>query len=105
MADSEGNPRGWMDPLIHAPARFQLIMQLFVVEAADSTFLVHRTGLTWGNLSSHVNKLEEAGYVAVEKTFRGKKPCTMIRLTEKGRAAFQDYRARMREALSELPGD
>jgi DNA-binding MarR family transcriptional regulator len=74
-----------------------------VVEAADATFLMNRTGLTWGNLSSHISKLEAAGYVAVEKTFRGKKPCTMIRLTKKGRTAFRNYRIKMRETLSELP--
>ena len=50
----------WIDPLIHAPARLQIVMQLFVVEATDATFLLHRTGLTWGNLSSHLSKLEEA---------------------------------------------
>ena len=81
------------------------VMQLFVVEAMDATFLLNRTGLTWGNLSSHLAKLEDAEYVVIEKTFRGKKPWTMIRLTEKGRNAFQSYRARMQEALSELPDD
>jgi DNA-binding MarR family transcriptional regulator len=103
MNDTGERAHEWMDPLIHAPARFMIVMQLFVVEAADATFLVNRTGLTWGNLSSHISKLEEAGYVSVEKTFRGKKPCTMIRLTEKGRAALQNYRIKMREALSEPP--
>ena len=93
----------WIDPLIHAPARLQIVMQLFVVAGADATFLVNRTGLTWGNLSSHISKLEEARYVVVEKSFRGKKPWTMIRLTEKGRAAFERYRTGMQNALSELP--
>ena len=78
-------------------------MQLFVVEAADATFLQNRTGLTWGNLSSHISKLEAAGYVVVEKTFKGKKPWTSIRLTQAGRAAFETYRTRMQEALSGLP--
>jgi DNA-binding MarR family transcriptional regulator len=76
---------------------------IFVVEAADATFLLNRTGLTWGNLSSHLSKLEDAGYVEVEKTFRGKKPLTMIQLTGKGRVAFENYRSRMQEALSDLP--
>ncbi|MBT8398744.1 MAG: transcriptional regulator [Gemmatimonadetes bacterium] len=92
-----------MDPVIHAPARLQIVMQLFVVEGADATFLQNRTGLTWGNLSSHLSKLERAGYVRVEKTFKGKKPWTMVRLTEKGRDAFKAYRAGMQEALSDLP--
>ena len=103
MPSAGGGPAEWIDPLIHAPARLQIVMQLFVVEAADATFLLNRTGLTWGNLSSHLTKLEEAGYVAVEKTFKGKKPWTMIRLTDAGREAFQRYRAGMQEALSELP--
>jgi len=103
MSRQDQGPTEWIDPVIHAPARLQIVMQLFVVEAADATFLLNRTGLTWGNLSSHLSKLEEAGYVSVEKTFRGKKPWTMIRLTEEGRTAFQDYRTRMREALFELP--
>jgi DNA-binding transcriptional ArsR family regulator len=105
MGESGDGPTDWIDPLIHAPARLQIVMQLFVVEAADATFLLNRTGLTWGNLSSHLSKLEEASYVVIEKTFRGKKPWTMIRLTEEGRNAFQRYRARMQEALSDLPRD
>ena len=103
MINPGDRPADWIDPLIHTPARFQIVTQLFVVEAADATFLLNRTGLTWGNLSSHLSKLEEAGYVAVKKTFRGKKPLTMVRLTEKGRAAFQSYRSGMQEALSGLP--
>jgi DNA-binding MarR family transcriptional regulator len=99
MSDAGARPERWIDPVIHAPARLQIVMQLFVVDAADATFLLNRTGLTWGNLSTHISKLEDAGYVAVEKTFRGKKPCTMVRLTTTGRTAFEDYRSTMREAL------
>ena len=103
MINPGDRPADWIDPLIHAPARLQIVMQLFGVEAADATFLQNRTGLTWGNLSSHLSKLEEAGYVVVEKAFRGKKPWTLIRLTEEGRTAFQSYRSRMQETLSDLP--
>ena len=102
MGSPGDHPADWIDPLIHAPARLQIVMQLFVVEAVDATFLLNRTGLTWGNLSSHLSKLEEAEYVAVEKSFRGKKPRTMIRLTDAGRAAFENYRSKMQEALSDL---
>jgi len=105
MSKGGNGPTDWIDPLIHTPARLQIVMQLFVLEAADATFLLNRTGLTWGNLSSHLNRLEDAGYVSIEKTFRGKKPWTMIRLTEKGRNAFQSYRARMQGFLSDLPED
>ena len=103
MSDSGRRPDPWIDPVIHAPARLQIVMQLFVIDAADATFLVNRTGLTWGNLSSHISKLEDAGYVAVEKTFRARKPCTMIRLTDRGRTAFETYRSTMREALFDAP--
>ena len=103
MSSAGDPPTERIDPLIHAPARLQIVMQLFVVEAMDATFLLNRTGLTWGNLSSHISKLEEAGYVAVDKTFKGKKPLTMFRLTSEGRAAFRGYRKKMQEILSDLP--
>jgi DNA-binding MarR family transcriptional regulator len=93
----------WIDPIIHVPARLLIVKQLFVVDAADATFLMNRTGLTWGNLGSHISKLEKAAYVEVEKRFRGKKPCTMIRLTERGRAAFREYRSKMQQTLSDIP--
>ena len=102
MTDQGQRPDQWIDSVIHAPARLKIVMQLFVIDNADATFLVNRTGLTRGNLSTHIGKLEEAGYVAIEKTFKGKKPRTMIRLTKTGRSAFQTYRSRMQEALAEL---
>jgi DNA-binding MarR family transcriptional regulator len=104
MTDSGAGAVDRIDPVIHAPARLRIVTQLYVVEAADATFLVNQTGLTWGNLSTHLGKLEESGYVAVEKSFRGKKPCTMIRLTAEGRSAFREYRATMQQMLNELPG-
>jgi DNA-binding MarR family transcriptional regulator len=91
-----------IDSVIHAPARLKIVTQLYVVEAADATFLVNQTGLTWGNLSTHLGKLEESGYVVVEKEFRGRRPCTMVRLTESGRAAFREYRATMKELLDAM---
>lgn len=93
----------WIDPVIHSPARLRIVVELYVVEAADATFLLNRTGLTWGNLSTHLGKLEESGYVAVEKGYDGKKPRTMIQLTDRGRQAFKEYRANMQRALEELP--
>ena len=92
-----------IDSVIHAPARLGIVTQLYVVDAADATFLVNQTGLTWGNLSTHVAKLENSGYVAVTKGYRGKTPCTMIRLTTRGRAAFRQYREVMQKILWELP--
>jgi DNA-binding MarR family transcriptional regulator len=101
--DSPPHPLSKIDPVVHAPARLMVLTLLYVVEAADATFLVGQTGLTWGNLSTHLGKLEESGYVTVEKSFRGKRPCTMIRLTSEGRTAFQRYRANLQQALADLP--
>lgn len=95
---------GEIDKLIHEPARLQILSYLSVVESADFIFLMRQTGLTWGNLSSHMSKLEEAGYLEVEKEFVGKKPHTLLHLTEKGRKAFNDYRHRMQQVFDTLPG-
>ena len=92
-----------IDRLIHEPSRFMVMAHLYVVESAEFIFLMRQTGLTWGNLSSHLSKLEAAGYVAIEKEFIGKKPHTMLRLTDEGRAAFEQYRQSMRQVLDELP--
>jgi DNA-binding transcriptional ArsR family regulator len=92
-----------IDRTIHEPARLMILALLYVVESGDFTFLMRQTGLTWGNLSSHLSKLEEAGYVAVEKEFVGKKPHTMLHLTGDGRTAFQEYRQRMKQVLDDLP--
>jgi DNA-binding MarR family transcriptional regulator len=88
-----------LDRLVHEPARLMVLACLFVTESADFVFLANQIGLTLGNLSSHVAKLEDAGYVEVEKTFRGKRPNTRLRLTAGGRAAFAEYRDRMERAL------
>jgi len=92
-----------LDRLVHEPARLMILAYLFVTDSADFVFLARQTGLTLGNLSSHVSKLEEAGYVEVEKSFRGKRPHTLLRLTHDGRAAFARYRNRLTRVLDELP--
>ena len=92
-----------IDQIIHAPARLTVLTYLYVVESVDFVFLKNMTGLTWGNLSAHLSKLEEVDYVTIEKTFKGKKPHTMIRLTEKGRAAFREYKQSMQDVLDDLP--
>jgi len=94
---------GEIDRLIHEPARFQVMALLYVVESADFTFIMHQLGLTWGNLSAHITKLEEGGYVTVEKGFKGKRPQTMLSLTKEGRKAFQTYRQTMKQMLDEIP--
>lgn len=92
-----------IDTVIHAPARLRLMTLLYVVESADATFLVNQTGLTWGNLATHLRKLEDSGYVTVKKGFRGRKPHTVISLSDQGREAFDLYRQAIREALDQLP--
>jgi len=85
-----------IDKLIHEPVRLLLLAHLYVVESADFLYLMNQLGLTFGNLSSHMSKLEEAGYIDVEKEFVEKKPVTRLSLTDEGRVAFADYRVRMR---------
>jgi DNA-binding MarR family transcriptional regulator len=94
---------GEIDRLVHEPARFMIMAVLYVLDSADFIFLMNQTGLTWGNLSTHLTKLEEGGYLAVEKTFKGKRPNTMLRLTRQGRSAFQSYRRKMKQVLEDLP--
>ncbi len=89
-----------LDPVIHAPARLSLMTHLFVVDGADATFLLNRTGLTWGNLATHLRKLEGAGYVLISKEFLGRRPRTVIAMTPAGRAAFDKYRAAMQQMLA-----
>lgn len=88
-----------IDRLIHEPARLALAAILSVVESADFLYLQRETGLTKGNLSSHLAKLEEAGYVAIEKTYRGRIPLTLVRLTDAGTAAYRAYRSRFKKFL------
>ena len=91
------------DRLIHEPARLLIMAHLFVVESVDFLFLMRQTGMTFGNLSSHMSRLEAAGYIDVEKEFVGKKPNTKLHITEDGRAAFQEYRRNMRHVFGDLP--
>ena len=80
-----------VDLIIHAPIRLAILSILISVESANFTFLRESTGTTDGNLNTHLTKLEEAGYVKIEKTFKGKKPQTKCAITRKGRKAFEQY--------------
>jgi DNA-binding MarR family transcriptional regulator len=88
-----------IDRVIHEPARLLILAYLSVVENADFLFLMNQTGLTRGNLSSHLSKLEAAGYVEIKKEFVDKIPRTLLRLTEEGRKAFLEYRRNMKQVL------
>jgi DNA-binding MarR family transcriptional regulator len=91
-----------LDRIVHEPARLMILMVLYTVEVADFTFLINATELTDGNLSSHLSKLEAAGYVEIEKGYAGKKPQTRLRLTKAGRQAIENYRIMMKQALQNL---
>jgi DNA-binding MarR family transcriptional regulator len=92
MSESTGGPDlsalADLDRLVHEPARLAVMNQ---------------TGLTWGNLSAHMSKLEEAGYLKVEKSFKGRRPNTTLRLTPQGREAFQEYARKMKQVFQDFP--
>lgn len=93
-----------LDPAIHAPARLMILAFLAAVDSADFTFLLTQTGLTRGNLSTHISRLEEAGYVEVHKEFVERVPRTLYELTSSGRNAIERYRANMRQVIDQLLG-
>jgi len=110
MSDLEAStgdlqPIADIDPLVHAPTRLQILAYLSVVESADFTFLMRQTGLTRGNLSVNLRKLEEAGYISLTKQFVDRIPRTLIRLTGEGRQAIQAYRENMQIVLNEPLGE
>ena len=88
-----------VDKLIHEPARLAVITILSVIESADFLYLQKATQLTKGNLSVHLGKLEDAGLIEISKTFQGKIPRTLCRLTMKGKEAFQEYKKQMGQVL------
>ena len=91
-----------MDKIIHEPARIVLLAILTAADQVDFTFLLNETGLSQGNLSRHLTKLQTAGYVSIEKTFFRKRPRTLISMNEKGKSAFQDYLKTMKEFYNNL---
>jgi DNA-binding transcriptional ArsR family regulator len=80
-----------LDRLVHEPARLQILMFLQEVEEADFLYLLREGGFTQGNLSNHLSKLEESGYILIRKMFKGKVPLTVCRLTAAGERALRTY--------------
>lgn len=80
-----------LDPLLHSQLRLAVMSLLLTVESAEFTFLKEKTNCSAGNLSVQIDKLSEAGYISVEKSFKGKKPLTTCKVTRKGIKAFEDY--------------
>ncbi len=99
-APSIGNDA--LDPIVHSPARLKILTILKQVESADFLFILRHTGLTRGNLSSHLSKLETASYVTITKEFIDKIPHTLIQLTEEGKNALETYRQQMLHKLERL---
>ncbi|MDR3702453.1 MAG: transcriptional regulator [Candidatus Sulfopaludibacter sp.] len=85
-----------LDRLVHEPVRLQILMFLQEVEEADFLYLQREGGFTQGNLSGHLSKLEDAGYVRIRKLFKGKTPLTVCRLTAAGEKALRTYCEQMR---------
>lgn len=93
-----------LDRVVHEPARLAILTVLAEAERVEFRFLENVTGLTRGNISSHVSKLEAAGYLSVTKEFRGRTPVTSYRITDAGREALTSYRAQLR-AVMQPPGE
>lgn len=92
-----------LDRLIHEPARLMIMTTLYANREADFLYLQRECGLTQGNLSSHLARLDAAGYVEIEKTFKGKYPLTLCRLKRAGRRAFEDYVRKLQVVEASLP--
>jgi DNA-binding MarR family transcriptional regulator len=90
-----------LDRVIHEPGRLMIVAMLSGIEEADFLYLLHETEMNKGTLSSHLARLEEAGYVEITKTYRGKVPQTILKLTRAGRKAFRQYRETVQEALGQ----
>jgi DNA-binding MarR family transcriptional regulator len=80
-----------LDPLLHSQLRLAVMSLLINLDSAEFTFLKEKTKSTAGNLSVQLDKLSEAGYILIEKSFKGKKPLTTCKITKKGLAAFEEY--------------
>jgi len=90
-----------LDRLIHEPARLLIVTILSTVESADFLYLQRETELTKGNLSAHLRKLEDAGYVKIQKTFKGKLPLTVCKLTAAGTKAVTEYRQQLQNFMDQ----
>ncbi len=88
-----------LDPLLHSQLRLAVMSLLMSLESAEFTFIKEKTKSTAGNLSVQLDKLSQAGYVSVEKSFKGKKPVTTCKVTPKGVQAFESYVSALKEYL------
>jgi len=98
-ANTDLQPLAGIDKLIHEPARLMIMGVLHAVESADFLFVERQTGLTRGNLSSHMGKLESAGYIEITKEFVDKIPRTLLHITDEGQSALLAYVEAMENVL------
>lgn len=91
-----------IDKTVHEPARLLILSMLYVIDSADFVFLHNQSGLTRGNFSTHISKLEEQGLIDVTKEFVNRKPTTIYKITASGQKALETYRNQMKQILSEL---
>jgi len=103
MSYPDPHPFNNLNRIIHEPARTVIMSVLSSVEKVDFLFLQRTTGLTKGNLSAHLSKLESAGYLKIEKSFRGKMPQPLISLTGEGRTEFSTYRQQLKDLVNFTP--
>ena len=88
-----------LDPILHSELRLAVMSILAGVDSADFSYIKQQTGATSGNLSVQIDKLNAAGYITVEKGFKGKVPCTTCKITQSGFAAFENYVNSLKEYL------
>ena len=89
-----------LDPLLHSELRLAVMSLLISTSEAEFPYIKEQTGATAGNLSVQIDKLSAAGYIEVEKIFKGKRPCTICRITDKGRQAFETYVEALRSYIA-----
>lgn len=99
MENKTDNSMKELDPLLHSQLRLGVMSILIRIESAEFTFLKEKTNSTVGNLSVQLDKLSEAGYIAVEKSFKGKKPLTTCKITKQGLKAFEEYVNTLKEYI------
>ncbi len=92
-----------IDRLIHEPSRMMIMAILYAGGQVSFLYLLNETGLTKGNLSAHLARLEQGGYIQIDKSFRGKVPQTLVSLTPAGRSAFETYRKQLKLLADALP--
>ncbi len=89
-----------LDPLLHSQLRLAIMSLLVSLDSADFTFIKEKTNATAGNLSVQIDKLEKAGYIEVEKSFKNKRPLTTCRITKQGVQAFESYVNNLKNYIS-----